>query len=355
MRLGKTYTHTKRNRMNRPLVAIALALCMLSFALLAGCTMQDAQDASPSAQSTTQQESSGGQDCSTDSSDNSSSQSTSQNSSDCASGETTELGSQLKAVIKRSTKKSGMDVGTYVVDLGSGTRVDVNGDKRMVAASMIKLPIAASVLEHAEAGEFSLNDHYVLDEKDIAGGTGSLGGRGAGAEVTYAELLEKMIAESDNTATNALISAVGKDEINKTASSLGLKKTKLNRLMMDEDAMAEGIENYTSANDIGTILELAYRGKLVSPKASKTLIKALKRQTDKDGLLDGLPKNVTFAHKTGELSNAAHDGGIVYATVGGEDRDFVIVVMCGGSGFSLDGAYDVMADIGKQVSEILAV
>ena len=261
--------------------------------------------------------------------------------SEAASGDSA-LAQQLTKDIEPIVKKSGIDVGVCIEDLSSGTKTSINGDKRMVAASMIKLAVAASFLEEVESGKYSLDDTYTLKDSDIVGGSGSIGGKGEGAEVTYGELLEKMISESDNTAANILIEAVGMKAVNATASKLGLKSTELNRLMMDEDAIAEGTENYTSANDVATILELAYKGELVSEKASKTLISALQKQQDETGLLKGLPSGTKFAHKTGSLSNAQHDGGIVSG-----NPDFILVTMCGGENYTMDKALEAMADIAK--------
>ena len=254
------------------------------------------------------------------------------------------LAQQLAQDINPIIKKSGMGMGVCVIDLESGERFESGGDKRMISASMIKLAIAASFLEAIEAGDFSLDDTYVVEYEDIVGGTGSLGEQGAGAEVTYSELLEMMIAESDNTATNILINAVGKKAVNATAQHLGLAQTKLNRLMMDEDAIAEGTENYVSARDVATILELAYQHKLVSEKASKHLLSALSKQIDDTGILAGLPKRAKFAHKTGSLASVQHDGGIV---TGEDGHNYAVVVLCGGKGFTLDGALDAMEDIGR--------
>ena len=55
---------------------------------------------------------------------------------------------------------------------------------------------------------------------------------------------------SDNTATNELISLVGFEKINECAKNLGLKKTVLNRYMMDETAVKQGSDNYTCASDV---------------------------------------------------------------------------------------------------------
>ena len=265
--------------------------------------------------------------------------------------EDSKLAKKLKSDLKPIVDKSGMDMRVCVIDLASDTRVSIGGDKCMVSASMIKLAVAAGFLELADTGKLSLDDTYTIKDSDIVGGAGSLGGRGAGGEATYAEIFEKMIAESDNTAANILINAVGMKAINENAKKLGLTSTELNRLMMDEDAIAKGKENYMSANDIATILELAYKGELVSPKASKTLIKALKKQTDETGILEGLPSGVTFAHKTGALANAQNDGGIVLTNGKSNDAnapgDFIVAVMAGGNGFAPGHALETMSDIGR--------
>lgn len=250
-----------------------------------------------------------------------------------------QLSKDLKPIIKRAD----MDMGICAIDLDTNERIDVKGDKRMVAASMIKLAVAASFLEAVEEGTLSLDDTYTLKEKDFVEGTGTLGNENPGTKITYEELFEMMIAESDNTAANILIKAVGMKTVNDTAKRLDLSHTKLNRLMMDEEAIERGIENYVSANDVATILELTYHNELISAKASKLLRSALAKQTDKKGILAGLPSRAKFAHKTGSLPDAQHDGGIVTSKDG---HDYVIVALCGGTGFSLDEALDAMEDIG---------
>lgn len=324
---------------------LALICAFIAFAFI-GCTAPST--ASPDASAVESQEPDMKMPAeSTEASATSTAGNSSANASSVSASSTTgkpDLAKQLKSDLKPIAKNSGMDMGICVIDLQSNARASINGDKRMVSASVIKLAVAASFLEQVEAGKFTLDDTYILKEDDIVAGTGSLGGRGAGAEVTYGEMLELMIAQSDNTATNALIGAVGMDAVNKTAESLNLKSTELNRLMMDEGAIERGIENYTSANDIATILELAAHGELVSPKASKTLIAALKKQVDDTGILAGLPADAKFAHKTGALSNAQNDGGIVTSADG---SSFVVAVMCGGNGFNLDGALGAMEDAGR--------
>lgn len=234
-----------------------------------------------------------------------------------------------------------MEVGAAVIDLASGGTVSYRANEPMVSASMIKLAIAYAFLEQVQAGACSLDESYTLQPSDIVGGTGTLAGLGAGATVSYAELLDKMISVSDNTGANILINAAGGiDAVNATTESLGLSATRLNRYMMDSGAMAAGIENYTSANDVAKLLQMVYEGKFVNASLSALVMQALENQSDYGGVLAGLPADASFAHKTGTLSTVRHDGGIVEG-----EHPYVLVVLCGGAGFSEQGALSTMAQI----------
>lgn len=233
---------------------------------------------------------------------------------------------------------AGMHVGVAVVDLATGTWMSHQSDEQMVSASMIKLAVAAAFLEQVKAGAFSLDDTYALQYSDFVGGTGSLSALGAGAEVSYREIVRRMICASDNTATNILIRAIGMDAVNEEAKKLGLEATQLNRLMMDEAASAAGIENYTSAADCAKLLQMVHDGTFIDETSSALMLEALEQQEDWGGIRNGLPEGVAFAHKTGTLANVRHDGGIVEG-----EHPYVLVVLCGGEGFYEQGAHDVMA------------
>ena len=258
-----------------------------------------------------------------------------------------ELAQQLNTDIAAVADSAGMNMGVAVIDLTDGTQAGYQADQSMVSASMIKLIVAHTFLEHVEAGKFSLDDLYTLKATDLVGGAGVIAGYGAGAQVSYRDVLMRMIDESDNTAANILIDAVGMDAINADATRLGLAGTKINRRMMDYDAIAAGIENYVSADDIATLLRMVHENTFVSPDASALVLKALEQQTDWGGIRSGLPDGTVFAHKTGSLSNARHDGGIAEG-----DHPVVIVVLCGnGPSFAEPAAEQAMAQVASAVSK----
>lgn len=236
---------------------------------------------------------------------------------------------------------SGMNVNAVAIDLETGEYGGVGGNESVPSASMIKMVVAAAFLDKAAEGEYSLDESYTLQESDIVGGTGSLQGLGAGTSVSYRDLVMKMISESDNTATNVLIGACGgMDAVNAKAKELGLAGTRLNRLMMDSEAMEQGIENYISADDLVILFQMVYNGTFVDSESSELVLQALEQQTDNAGIPQGLPADTVFAHKTGTLSNVRHDGGIVEG-----DYPYVLVVLCSGSGFNEAGALFCMEQI----------
>ena len=261
-----------------------------------------------------------------------------------------ELPEDLVAQIEDISDASGMDVNVAVIDFDSAARGGYRSNSRMVSASMIKLIIAEAFLQQVANGTCSLDEYYTLQDSDIVGGTGSLGGYGVGAQVTYRQMLDMMISESDNTATNILIDALETDDetgmevVNAEAARLGLMNTQLNRYMMDSDAISEGIENYVSADDVAALLEMVYDGAFVDAESSAIMLEALEQQQDPGGILDGLPDDTVFAHKTGELDDVCHDGGIVEC-----EHSFVLVVLCGGDGYNRQGALDAMALVAEAV------
>ena len=252
---------------------------------------------------------------------------------------------EMRQEVSAAIEATSMDVGIAFVDVSDPKRnagFDVRGDKPLVSASMIKLLVLAAFLDEVDAGTLSMEEPYVIQAEDIVGGTGSVQSAGAGASYALGDLAKLMISESDNVAANVLINRLGMDAVNAEAEKLGLKSTELNRLMMDEEAMAGQVENYMSAQDAATLLTLIWRGELVSERASAFALEALKAQSDAAGIAGGLPADIAFAHKTGTLAQVRNDGGIVMA-----EKPYVLVVFCSG------GEQSVSESLMMQLSTIV--
>lgn len=235
---------------------------------------------------------------------------------------------ELQQDVEALVEPYGGSVSVYAVALDPVTFATLDGevavalDTRRVAASIIKLPILACALETVAAGELSLDEQITVTEQDIVGGSGNIQARGAGVSYSVDELLRAMIAQSDNVAANLIIGRLGMGAVNETCAVLGLTQTVLARLMMDTDAQVQGRENYTSARDAATVLQRLAEGTIATPELCERARGYLLVQEDVRGIVEGVPGDVSVAHKTGSLANAQHDAAIVYA-----ERPYVLTVL----------------------------
>jgi len=172
--------------------------------------------------------------------------------------------------------------GTYsaaVIDLATGRRWLLN-PQRMRSASLIKLFILAEAFRRAGRGELALEEAVAVPEEAKVGGAGALEMSPPGTVRTWRQLLEAMIVESDNTATNLVIDRLGMDSVNALAAALGCGGTALRRKMMDFAAADEGRENYTTPAEVAAMLAMLYRGECVDPEADAAMVDILLRQED---------------------------------------------------------------------------
>lgn len=196
------------------------------------------------------------------------------------------------------------------------------GNETMPSASMIKVFILALAYQDIADGTLSRNETFTLTRDNVVGGSGTLQNRAYGTRVPLKELLEKMIIDSDNTATNILIDRLGMENINAYMQAHGYHSSVLRRKMMDLAALQAGRDNLTSVKDVGLLFKRLYNGTCVSPELDAEMLGIYDQQTDNDKIPARLPEGTVVAHKTGEVSDVRHDGGIVYTANG----DYVLVI-----------------------------
>ena len=197
--------------------------------------------------------------------------------------------------------------------LPTGEKISIDSQP-MVAASLIKLFIAGAYLEDVQNGK--LDSSYDND-------------------------LKSMISQSDNYAANRLIRLVGMDRVNEFIQRQGFADTQLNREMLADN----GLENYTSVNDCGEVLDRLYTGNYVSEEASGRILSAMKEQTVRTKIPAGLPEDVICANKTGELAGTENDTAVVYTSQG----DYIFCVMS--QGLSAGNAHSAIRDLSSFLYE----
>lgn len=210
-------------------------------------------------------------------------------------------------------------IGFYYKNLITKEEISFNENEAFIAASVIKLPILAVVFSEAAKGTIKLSEKIKVKNSDKVPGCGALYSFTNEPEVDIQTLCNLMITISDNTATNVLINHFTLENISREFIEMGLKDTKLRRLLFDAKAKQKGVENVFTPKEIGTFLEQIYNRTFLSENTSEEIEKILLEQQINHKIPGKLP-DFKIAHKTGEDDGITHDVGIVYT-----EEPFVIV------------------------------
>ncbi len=145
-------------------------------------------------------------------------------------------------------------------------------------------------------------------------------------EEEVSDMLDAMIEISDNTSYNVLAQLAGSDRIQHILEAAGTRNTVVNHGLLPGDAYFGGDpdlpDNTTTAEDMGKILR--YIHNWPDEEIRGKMIERLTRCEDDKALVQGLPAEVTVAHKTGWADGLYHDGAIVMEPDGGT---YILVVM----------------------------
>lgn len=213
------------------------------------------------------------------------------------------LKSQIQTL---AAKYDYLSPGMFFMEVETGNYLDINGEKSFPAASTIKLPILMALFQAVDAGKVRMDETLTVRRDLITGGSGKLQNR-PGAKLSVLQTATKMIAISDNTATNMIIDRLGgKAVLNRQFKNWGLRKTVINRLLGDFQG-----ENTTSPADLVRLSALLAKRQLIT-EASRSKVLDILNQTENRKLLPaGLGKGAAIAHKTGTLGRLIGDAGII--------------------------------------------
>ena len=215
----------------------------------------------------------------------------------------------LKEQILKETEKFPGKTAVLYKEYGNPERdINIKGDVPVVSASTIKVPVMMALFWKVQEEKRSLQEEIPVREEEILEDSKvfEYGGRMA----SLYELTVWMIVNSDNTATNVLISWLGMDWLNRFFQKMGLKHTRLERKMLDFEAVKEGKNNYISPADFCRCMELLKSREKEDFYASLAL-SVLIRNRDGEALCRYLYEDVSVAHKTGGLDGIEHDAGLI--------------------------------------------
>lgn len=301
-------------------------------------------------------------------------------------------------------------LGVFIKDLDDGNVLSFNAEDYWYLSSTIKVPVAIAVLQRVETGELSLDDELTLRESDKVDGAGDLLWQEPGSKHTIASLLEKMIKNSDSTATDMLIRLIGEDEFNEQirkkmvqegfnhittilqvrydaysefhenisdltnmdiiyAHSTFSRQERLNRLLekmsisendLDATSIQEAFERYygrglnsAKLESFGLLLERLYNRELLSEEHTEYLLEIMEKVTTGDSRIKaGLPQGTRFAQKTGTQIESACNAGIIFPKDNNGNRPVILVVCLENFG-NINEAEKAMEITGRMVTETL--
>ena len=226
-------------------------------------------------------------------------------------------------------------IAVAVHDFQSGLRFSLRGDRWFHAASTIKVAVLLAVFRAADEGRVHLDDSLHVRNRFISAADGfpfhlspdsdampelyQLVGRTA----KISTLAEGMIAASSNLATNLLLDFMGVEYARKVLRDAQVDGVELRRGVEDYAAHERGINNEVTADGLVSLLS-AVRGDFLRNESKEQAIRILLEQRFNSMIPAGLPAHAAVAHKTGEISTACHDMGIVYLP---EREPYIAVIL----------------------------
>ena len=249
-------------------------------------------------------------------------------------------------------------VGAAVLHLASGQMVSLHGSERFPLASVCKVPIAMNMLALVDEGKLALNQEIEVLPRDVFSGVSEIAKRWpAQRRFPLSEMIELMVARSDNTAVETLFRIGGEGP----AIAARMRQWMIEGVRVDRSERQcgldrNGVEHYpppaewrdaainaliagtppatryqaarrflTDPRDTGTpegtarLLAGAFRGEMLSKRSTTNLTEILKATTTFPTRLKGmLPAGTIVAHKTGSTETvngftaATNDSGVIY-------------------------------------------
>jgi beta-lactamase class A len=211
-------------------------------------------------------------------------------------------------------------LGVMCIDTGSGAVAAHRADERFPMCSTFKWLAAALVLSRVDAGRERLDRRLRFGREALIAWSPVTQQHADGAGMTLAELCDAAVTQSDNTAGNLLLDAVGGPAawtgyaraIGDTESRLDAREPKLNADRPGDP------RNTTTPAAMAADLRRVLLGDALQPASRQQLVQwMLATQTGAQRLRAGLPDGWRLAHKTGTGSDGTEgDVGVFWPSAG---------------------------------------
>jgi beta-lactamase class A len=229
----------------------------------------------------------------------------------------------LRQQITTIAKSSKGIVGVSILGLESRDTLSVSGDARLVMHSIMKFPIALTVLHWVDSGKLTLDKKIHIKKKDLPKTYSPLRDKypDGNVDVSISDLLGYMVSLSDNDACDILLKVIdGPKTVQDYMLHLGIRGI---AVRASEADMASSWElqytNWCKPKEATILLDKFYKGDILTKPNTDFLYKILTETTTGPHRIKGLlPAGTIVAHKTGTsptnaqgLSPATNDVGII--------------------------------------------
>jgi beta-lactamase class A len=226
----------------------------------------------------------------------------------------------------------------------------------MVMHSVMKVPIAMTVLQLVDQGKWRLDQKIHITKEDLPETYSPLRDKypQGNVDVAVSDLLSYMVSQSDNDACDILLKHLGGTvTVRNYLAKLGITGIVVNTSEV-EMAAAWNVQysNWCTANQIVKLLDIFYHGKALSKSSTDHLMKLMLATITGPKQIKGLlPAGTVVAHKTGRsptnaagLTPATNDVGIITLPNG---KHLAIAVLVGESTVDLPQREQVIAKIAR--------
>jgi beta-lactamase class A len=256
---------------------------------------------------------------------------------------------QFENRIAQIETETGSRIGVTAIDFGTGRRIEHRPNERFLMCSTFKLLAAAAVLQRVDRKEENLDRFVRYNQADILEYAPVTKQHVAEGGMKLGALCEAAIEQSDNTAGNLLLQAIGGQAgLTKFARSLGDETTRLDRVEPELNVGTEGDERDTTS-PAAMCNDLVRLTTDFLSAGSRYLLEdwLLKNETGARLIRAGVPKDWSVGDKTGRNGKGAtNDVAVLYPA--NNARIFMAIYTVAPSG-SEEKRSEIVANVAREV------